>query len=370
MKILHLTETWKGGCGVYVTSLIDRQLQDDQYTQVSLICCNHRAPEFFSFEDNPKLSIQRYSSSRRILDLHQICKCLTKLIESESPDLIHAHSSFAGLFAFFVSGDIPVIYCAHGWSFAQEIALPKRLMFSIMEKFLGRRRAAIYHISLDEQRIAHRWGVRAGIDCVIRNSVRRPIHDKSVNPISVDENKINLCFLGRFDRQKGADILDRSFANVVRKDLHLYVIGGFDRDQPTGCVEPLQDGKNISRLGWIENAEIDRYLQLFDVIVVPSRWEGFGLVVTEAMRNGVPAIISDCGGMMEQVIDGYNGYVFNRREPQSLELLLSSLNKSELLKMRSHCTDIYEASFTEDSTFEKVGDLYRQVLKCDQSNSL
>lgn len=362
MKVLHLTETWKGGCGVYVSALIRWQLRNDAADKITLLCCDHRAPADLAIEADPRLEVRRYRSSRKPTDFAHLFKELKAVIREEQPDLIHAHSTFAGLYAHFAAGEIPVVYCAHGWSFSQELPGYKEFLFAQVERWLSRNRTATYHISQDEQRRAHRWGVRSPYDRVIRNGVAMPTAESESPPIEVDPTKINLCFLGRFDRQKGADILDREFAQVAREDIRLYVIGGFDRDRAPANDEPLQDGPRIKRLGWIEHQEMDHYLRCFDAVVVPSRWEGFGLVVTEAMRNGVPAIASNRGGLTEQIIDGYNGTIFTLDQEGALAACLDSMEKEALVAMKEPCLAVFKNCFDEKYTFSAVHQLYCDVI--------
>lgn len=52
---------------------------------------------------------------------------------------------------------------------------------------------------------------------------------------------------------------------------------------------------NVESIGWINHDEIDSYYSLFDAVIIPSRWEGFGLVAIEAMKNAKAIIVSNRG---------------------------------------------------------------------------
>ncbi len=68
--------------------------------------------------------------------------------------------------------------------------------------------------------------------------------------------------------------------------------------------------QNVHFLGAINNKELSGYYQKMDVFVLPSLIEPWGLVVEEALNNGLPVIVSDRVGCAEEIIDESNGIVF------------------------------------------------------------
>ena len=75
------------------------------------------------------------------------------------------------------------------------------------------------------------------------------------------------------------------------------------------------------------------YYSQCDAVVMPSRWEAFGLVAIEAMKYGKPVIVSDKGALPEIVKDGQNGLVFDFNNPKSLQSVLGKLSKDKLHEM-------------------------------------
>ena len=109
--------------------------------------------------------------------------------------------------------------------------------------------------------------------------------------------------------------------------MRLHVIGACVNEDRT--EEPAS---NVNILGWLPRHAIDRYYAAADAVVMPSRWEGFGLVAIEAMRNGTAVIVSNRGALPELVEDGKTGHVFDLDEGDlgNLERLLRGLDKSRL----------------------------------------
>lgn len=364
--VLHVAETWPGGVGNHLEWLIGQQLHDPRIAGIHLACSAVRTPKQLDFAAHPKVQVHRYSSSRVPWRMARPCRELQSIIRQTKPSIVHLHSTFAGLYGRLVETDCPRVYCAHGWAFTQEVGAPRRIVYALIEAALARRTDALIHISHDEFRAAWRHGVRAPMNRVVLHGVRGPL-DSGEAPLRVDPSKINLGFVGRFDRQKGVDVLLRAFRERQRDDLHLYMLGDFDREQRPR-VTP-RDSDAITWLGWIPQAKIDAYLKQFDAVVIPSRWEGFGLVAAEAMRNGKPVIVSDRGGLPEQVVHGYNGLVFPFEDGSALGSVLGSLSKDELRVMGENALGVWNRSFSEARAYRELMEVYSGLLSARGAKS-
>ena len=127
-----------------------------------------------------------------------------------------------------------------------------------------------------------------------------------------------VLFVGSLIRRKGLDVLLRSWSavRVRRPDAHLVLVGrdSFGDRDPTAFVE-LQfadlstvDRASVSRLGVRD--EIHRYMQAADVFVFPSRQEGFGTVMVEAMACGLPCVVT--------ALPGITDFIFGAGEERAL----------------------------------------------------
>lgn len=100
--------------------------------------------------------------------------------------------------------------------------------------------------------------------------------------------------MGRLTRQKGLDVLLR--AATLAPELELTILGdGPDR----AALEPLARACGAAMPGWV--ADVRSHIAAADVVAVPSRWEGFGLVAAEAMACGRPVVASRVDGLAEVV---------------------------------------------------------------------
>lgn len=284
------------------------------------------------------------------------------VIRQEKPDIIHIHSTFAGVFVrlpLLLKRNRPkIIYCSHGWAFTMEITNWKKRIYAYIERLLAFKTDVIINISKSELKSSLKYNLPTQKSTVIYNGIAKslPIQQSRVN-LKLDNNKINLLFVGRFDRQKGLDIL-LEFLNVYDLEhIHLYIIG-----ESVLQNSELTLPKNVTLIGWIDNKIIDSYYQLFDVVIVPSRWEGFGLVAIEAMKNHKALIVSDRGALPELVVDGHNGYIFDLDDSESLLTILSNINKDKLKEMGKNGFCVFKQKFTSDLMNQAIVDVYRFVL--------
>jgi glycosyltransferase involved in cell wall biosynthesis len=129
--------------------------------------------------------------------------------------------------------------------------------------------------------------------------------------------------IGRLDHKKGQDILLDAFSKAFynNENVVLVLIGdGDEKDTLNLMANELGIKNRVFFLGNIINAS--EYLSLFDLFVLPSRFESFPNTLLEAIKNGLPIIASNVGGVEElfKLIDF--GAIFNIKENGSLEKLM------------------------------------------------
>ena len=135
-------------------------------------------------------------------------------------------------------------------------------------------------------------------------------------------------YVGRITHNKGVDILIRAAAELQpdNPDLHWVIVGdGADR----GPLETMTTELGVSSVthfvGPVARPEALTAFKGFDVAVVPSREEGFGLSALEAMACGVPLVASRVDALKEVVVDGITGMLFEPESADNLVAVLSSV---------------------------------------------
>jgi glycosyltransferase involved in cell wall biosynthesis len=198
-----------------------------------------------------------------------------------------------------------IVYCPHGWAFDIAAAGWKVRAVTLAEQALARFSDRVIAISQHEARQALRIGIGADrIQLAVNGLPEAP----STPPAAWDDSRLKVLFVGRFDRQKGFDVLAKA-AGVLRQRIVVRAAGA----AVAGSGEAVATPDNVQMLGWLDPVGVQAQLQACDVAVVPSRWEGFGFVAAEALRAGKPVIASRVGALPELVEDGFNGRLDGRR---------------------------------------------------------
>lgn len=125
--------------------------------------------------------------------------------------------------------------------------------------------------------------------------------------LGITEDRV-IISVGRFIYCKGYDILLKSAASVS-KNIGIYIIG----DNPTQEYLDLQKELNLNQVHFVSfqaKEELKKWYQTADVFVLPTREDIWGLVINEAMAQGLPVITTDkCVAGLELVKEGENGYI-------------------------------------------------------------
>lgn len=172
-----------------------------------------------------------------------------------------------------------------------------------------------------------------------------------------------MIFVGRPLRPKGLDILLSSLKSLTSLDWHLHIIGdGDDGAEFKEFCRRFGFANRVCFNGVVKYEDVIRFLMKSDLLILPSRWDGWGAVINEALMCGTPAICSDrCGAA--DLIRMERGQIFKSESTTELRAILEAeISKGSKHPMRSasirewsHCiegesaaryfVDAIEASF-------------------------
>ncbi len=144
-------------------------------------------------------------------------------------------------------------------------------------------------------------------------------------------------FLNRIDSRKNVGLLVESFARIAgaHPTAQLFIVGeGPQRDLLATRARELNIAQRVVFAGWVDAEQKGAALRAMDVFAFPSRMEGFGMAVAEAMLLGVPVVVSDRGSLPEIVKDGVTGLVVSIDSPQPMTDALDRLLRDGELRRR------------------------------------
>lgn len=348
MKVVHVVEAWKGGIASYVEALIDCQISQGHTVVLIADSAQLKADDRILGAE-----VITYKSSRNPLRCLQISSWLSHVIKRIQPDVVHCHSTFPGVYVRLNSYSCKVIYTPHGWSFfKQDVGVGAKFLYKAVERFLSRRCSRIICMSLEEMKAAREIGISAQTLTLAYTGIPDGVVSDS-NPTNTIGSNLKIGFFGRFDYQKGFDLVEK-VAPLLNKNIEVHVFGGAVRGAPRSV------SSHLICHGWINHSEIHEYMLGMDAILIPSRWEGFALTPLEAMRAGRPVVISNLSSLPEVVVHGFNGLILPDYKESDLACILNSLTKEECRRMGGNARIVYEQGFTFDR-FSKVLDaIYRE----------
>lgn len=265
-------------------------------------------------------------------------KNLVKLIRENKPDVVHSHMFHANILARLASifASVPKsVSTAHNTNEGGKIRmLVYRLTNWLSDVFTNVSYDAVH--SFEEKKAVSKGKMLAvgnGIDVehfTFSSHARSNIRAE----LGLQDKKVFIT-IGRFHEAKDYPNLINAFAKVVlcSENCHLLIVGdGELRSVIENKIAQLGLQQKITLLG--VRKDIPDLLSTSDVFVLSSAWEGFGLVVAEAMSCERIVIGTDSGGVAN-IIDRY-GYVVSPRDPDSLAqgmqkaLALSEVEAAEL----------------------------------------
>ena len=227
----------------------------------------------------------------------------------------------------------------------------------LLKRYTSRRLTA--HVAVGE-RVAREVERLAALPTHSIRMIHNGVADVELEPLARAFEGPVLGAIGRLDRQKGFDVLLRSLAQVPQAQL--VVVGdGQERDALERLAAELDLSERVRFEGWREDAR--RYLTTFDVLVVPSRFEGFPLVIVEAMLAGLPVVASAVGSVPESVLDGTTGLLVPPEDAVALASALRTLLGHPALRAQMGASGRKHAlGFTSEAMARAYGDLYEKVL--------
>lgn len=175
-------------------------------------------------------------------------------------------------------------------------------------------------------------------DTAITYYIGNPVNMKSISRIPRPTSTLELIYIGRIDGEKGLDVLLKALQKV-NGDWKLKIIGdGPDREKILTIAKKLAISSNIEWVGWRQ--EPWKEIAEASVLVLTSKFEGFGLVLVESLARGVPVIATNCGGPSEIIRSGENGWLLAVGDHENLAKLLQNIiNKSISLPAADTCEE-------------------------------
>jgi glycosyltransferase involved in cell wall biosynthesis len=358
MKILHVCDSIIGGTGTYLAELLPHQGTEYGAGNVALLMPSSHLSHLEAAIPQSGVTILTFPRPNRLLGMFFLLFVYLYYLVNLQPKVVHAHSFGAGVITRITKlfSSIPIIYCPHGWAFNMQGPRWRNALIERLEYLLSLATDRLILISGHEYQCARDIGIPQEKLRLVRSGIA--VTPPKVEPKSWTDQRLKLLFVGRFDEQKGLDVLLDAIAPLGDRVV-LRTIG--DTVVSKGDFNPMRPLSFVEYLGWLDREQVAAHMKSADFLVVPSRWEGFGLVALEAMRLSLPVIVSRVGGLREIVDDGRYGLCFEPGHPGALRQCIETIQHESIAQWRQLARQRFMDSFTSASMTRAIDGLYSEL---------
>ncbi len=379
--MLHVAGKTVGGTGTHLRLLVDRL---DRSAFAPSIAFTGPDPietqldgtdtTFFDYASGSADS--GFLQSRiRPLEVVRRYRRLRRHIAETKPDIVHTHTSPAGVLgrlAARANGVPVVIHTVHAFASHDFVPNPQRKVFRWIERTLDRI-TDHYVVATDAMR---QVGIKRRIFALDRVTLIPHAIDGSAYPcdrgaavrraMGVADDAVVIGFVGRLERQKGLDHLAAILPDLfdAAPELHVAIAGeGTLREQLERDVAVAGLADRVHFLGWQEQAAPT--MAAIDMLVVPSRWEAFGLVILEAALASTPTVGFAVEGIPEVVVDGETGLLVDAGDRAGLTGAILALvaDPDRRRAMGQAALDRYLTTYSTDRMVASHEELYRELVE-------
>ncbi|ACA85090.1 glycosyl transferase group 1 [Shewanella woodyi ATCC 51908] len=292
-RVLHLIDDCKlGGVNLALKSLCESRLAEDfEFSITHIDLATHRIKRF----EADIIVLHTSSSWRKLPGFISLC-----FKNRGTPLLLQEHHYCEG----FVAHELP-----NKWRFF----LMLKLSYTLMDRVLAVSVAQAKWL-LDNRLV--------NADKLVVLKQARPVNTLLSLPEKALSFPIQLAAYGRFHKQKGFDLLLKAMEKLPSEKVELRLAG-------SGEMSPLLDSmaatlENVTLIGEIEDVPL--FLSSCDAVVIPSRWEPFGLICQESIAAGKMIVTTSVDGLSEQLAE-----LLATRGDEELSVLLTEQSVNGLV---------------------------------------
>jgi len=304
------------------------------------------------------ISIKKLSRDINIVDEFKVFFNLLKIFKEERPDIVHLNSSKAGGLGSLVakiSMTPKIIFTAHGWAFNEERPLWQKILIKMLVWITlifqddiicvsEQTRNDIKNFPFVYKKTKIIYNGISGFDLIEKNKARIALN--KISTIDLPSGAMWVGAISELHKNKGLEYAIKAVSSLKDLPIIFLIIGeGELKNTLEETIKKEKLEKRVVLLGFIEDAK--KYLNAFDIFILPSITEAFPYVLIEAGFAGLPVIASSVGGV-RNVISSDCGVLIKPMDYNSIKIELMDLleNKEKREKLGANLKQKIENDFS------------------------
>jgi glycosyltransferase involved in cell wall biosynthesis len=302
---------------------------------------------------------------------YQAYQQLRQQIKEIKPDIVHTHSSKAGVLGRLAASaeNVPVIlHTYHGFGFHKYQNAGVFKLYTSLEREASRRSHHLIFVSRENLKWAEELDllqkcsvslIRSGVE--VDRLLQAKRSEEFREQLGIPRKAAAIAMIACLKPQKDPLTFAETADLVSRKlnDAKFFLIGdGELADAVRKRVSKMRYAHNFHFLGW--RRDIPEILANLDLVVLPSLWEGLPRIIPEATVSGVPVIASNIDGIREVIFEGRNGALAEpQNAPDFADKIITALDENwkvdpELSQQIQHEYDIREMVRQQEALYLKL----------------
>lgn len=300
---------------------------------------------------------------------------LCKLMKKDQPDVVHTHSSKAGLlgrWAAWITGVSFIVHTSHGHVFFGHFGAVLSRIFLLAEKITALITDRMVALTAGEKNDYVKFSVmqpesidiiHSGVNIERYKNTKVNVAEKKVS-LGLNSNNLVVGTVGWLLPIKGPMILFKAMNRIWqnRFDVDLVYVGKGDLGEALE-QQAIKMGvsEKVKFLGWRD--DVHEIIPVFDLFVLPSLNEGMGRVLVEAMAAGKPVVGSNVGGIPDLIKNGQNGFLFESGDISGLSTVIEKLLLDKNMRhAMGKKGQVLAQNFSEAKMIAKIDALYTSML--------
>lgn len=352
--LLLIDELGRGGAELLFMDTLPELNQ--KYSVIAVILSDEFETDFQSLVCDEKYSLG-FKGKVSIIPCVQKLK---KIIKQHKPSLVHSHLFYSSLIARLACpSGIPLIYSLHN-EMSKDVFNNSRIL-TLLENYTIKKNHSVIAVTnevlIDYKKIFK----KNNRSFVLKNYISGDFFKNEIPAKDwIHLKEIRIVAVGNIKRQKNYRYLIEAFQYLKNYSVSLDIYGIEDDD-----FNNLKEEIDRNKLPIVfkgPSANINEVLPDYDMYVMSSLYEGFGIAVVEAMASGLPLLLSDIPVLREVTYE--NALFFDIGNPQSFVNLIKGIfeEKYNLNQLSAEGIKIAKENYTKEIYLKKLFSIYNDVL--------